>query len=246
MDMSKEWYLASAGKQTGPFTEDEVKGSIANGNAGPEHYVFKKGWAEWRPISAVSAFSDLLVVPPPPPPPSTSPPRQRIVDDVDPPPRTGSSPALPKKRFKGLKHLLGGIVIGGAVLAATLIATSDPMMAAGAGVLAFVGFLLVVGSKIAWVSTLIAMGGLGFRYIDHEPARFAFGVNASGRIDARLPFKYYKTFEECGMENRSAIEAHRNEYVFRPLCNPNSKPDCFVEELRRDFFSLNPRYFANL
>ena len=148
--------------------------------------------------------------------------------------------------MKGLKHLLGGLLFGGLALVAALAATGDATMAVAAGAVGFLGFLLIVGSRIAWISTFVALAGLGFRYIEHEPDRFAFGLKTdSGHIDARAPVWYHRTLDACVNEHRAAIEAHRDQYACRPICNPNSKPDCFIEELQRDFLSLNERYFAN-
>ena len=252
MNQLKVWYLAKDGRQTGPFTEDEVKQLIEEGSVDSEFFVFKTGTEEWAPISEAQEFVRLITVPPlpPPPPPATKSKRPNVsTDEVQPKPsqKPISQPTpTRKKRSKGFRHFIGGLVLGGIAFAAAYIATNDQALAVGGGVIGFILFLLVVGSKLAWVSTFVAVAGLGFRYLDHEPDRFCFGVkDIQGRIDARLPYKCYQTFEGCGNENRAAIAAHRDQYACRPICNPNSKMDCFIEELRRDFISLNRRYFSD-
>ena len=69
--MSKEWYVAVAGEQQGPFTADEIKEKLSAGDLGRDAHVFKQGMPDWQPIGTVGEFAGTSPPGPPPPPRAT-------------------------------------------------------------------------------------------------------------------------------------------------------------------------------
>ena len=57
MSDSKDWHVAVAGQQQGPYTKDEILAQIAGGTLGREAYVFAQGMTEWHPIASHPEFA---------------------------------------------------------------------------------------------------------------------------------------------------------------------------------------------
>jgi uncharacterized protein (TIGR00266 family) len=66
--MSKVWYAAVAGKQQGPFSEEELKSKVSSGEIGRDAHVFTEGMSGWVPIVQQTEFAGALPAAAPPPP----------------------------------------------------------------------------------------------------------------------------------------------------------------------------------
>lgn len=65
----KVWYVAVAGEQEGPYTEEEVVSRVRGGRVGRDAFVFRTGMENWVPIASRDEFAGVLGPAPGPPPP---------------------------------------------------------------------------------------------------------------------------------------------------------------------------------
>ncbi|MFP3941753.1 MAG: DUF4339 domain-containing protein, partial [Thermoanaerobaculia bacterium] len=65
----KVWYVAVAGQQEGPYTEEDVVSRVREGRVGRDAFVFRTGMESWVPIASRDEFSGALGPAPAPPPP---------------------------------------------------------------------------------------------------------------------------------------------------------------------------------
>jgi uncharacterized protein (TIGR00266 family) len=70
----QSWYIAVAGQQQGPFTEDEVRSKIEVGEVPRSAHVFKAGMEGWVPVTTRAEFTAAFAAAPqtPPPPPGSA------------------------------------------------------------------------------------------------------------------------------------------------------------------------------
>lgn len=59
MANGEHWRVAVGGKQRGPFTTDQLRGMIHQGQVDPTSLVWTDGMPNWLPWSQVDAFRDL-------------------------------------------------------------------------------------------------------------------------------------------------------------------------------------------
>jgi len=59
------WHVAEDGKTTGPYTNAQIADGLAAGKYSPATLVWRKGFAEWLPISQVPELTNPSSVPPP-------------------------------------------------------------------------------------------------------------------------------------------------------------------------------------
>lgn len=64
-----QYYVAVNGKQSGPFTADQLNGLVNDGTIKRETLVWKTGMPEWAKAETVSDFASIFMNTPPPPPP---------------------------------------------------------------------------------------------------------------------------------------------------------------------------------
>lgn len=69
-------FIIREGRQTGPFSEDTVKAQLTEGSVRPVDMGWRKGMAEWRPLSEVLKTSPEKVAPP-----ATTPPAEGASPD---------------------------------------------------------------------------------------------------------------------------------------------------------------------
>ncbi|MCB9638832.1 MAG: zinc-ribbon domain-containing protein [Myxococcales bacterium] len=55
-----EWYVIENDEQVGPLSKNEIRDRLKRGALDAEHYIWKEGLAEWKPISEVAALADVL------------------------------------------------------------------------------------------------------------------------------------------------------------------------------------------
>jgi membrane protease subunit (stomatin/prohibitin family) len=68
-----QFFIAVNGQQQGPFSMDQIKSGIANGQVNRETLVWKQGMANWAKAGEVAEIQPLFAMaPPPPPPPPTT------------------------------------------------------------------------------------------------------------------------------------------------------------------------------
>ena len=60
------WYVATAGRSSGPFTVDQVRQAVGLGEVTAQSHAWTAGMAAWVPIASVPDLARLLVPPPPP------------------------------------------------------------------------------------------------------------------------------------------------------------------------------------
>jgi uncharacterized protein DUF4339 len=53
MDSDVQWFIAREGQQHGPLNEDEMRVFVERGHLRPEDLVWRQGFTDWRPASAV-------------------------------------------------------------------------------------------------------------------------------------------------------------------------------------------------
>ncbi|HWW62599.1 MAG TPA: SPFH domain-containing protein [Thermoanaerobaculia bacterium] len=63
------WSLAIDGKTYGPYTDDALRGMIANGQVAPGTQAWRPGAGGWAPLDSYGEFATGAGAPPPPPPP---------------------------------------------------------------------------------------------------------------------------------------------------------------------------------
>jgi uncharacterized protein (TIGR00266 family) len=61
-----EWYVAENGKQTGPFTGEQVRQRLNTGAYSPQTLVWKAGFANWQELGTCAEFLSTKNIPPPP------------------------------------------------------------------------------------------------------------------------------------------------------------------------------------
>lgn len=66
---AEQWFAALGGQQTGPFTPDELRQRVRNGQVARETLVWKKGLAGWTPAGQVGDLQSIFGEVPPPLPP---------------------------------------------------------------------------------------------------------------------------------------------------------------------------------
>ena len=60
------WYVATAGRSSGPLTVDQVRQAAARGEVTAQSHAWTAGMSVWVPITSVPDLARLLVPPPPP------------------------------------------------------------------------------------------------------------------------------------------------------------------------------------
>ena len=76
MPMSELWYYAEGGEPRGPLSLADLIGNLSQASDPEKVLVWRKGFENWRPLSAVSEVAGQMIRPPPlrpPPPPVVSP-----------------------------------------------------------------------------------------------------------------------------------------------------------------------------
>ncbi len=68
MSDEKNWHVAIAGQQQGPYTKADIEGLVAAGKIGRNAHVFTHGMADWESISTHPDFLGVFADAPPPPP----------------------------------------------------------------------------------------------------------------------------------------------------------------------------------
>lgn len=63
------WSLAIDGKTYGPYTDDAVRGMLANGQVAPTTQAWRPGAGGWAPLDSYGELGSSAGAPPPPPPP---------------------------------------------------------------------------------------------------------------------------------------------------------------------------------
>ncbi len=58
------WYAIIDGEQIGPVSRDAIVASVRAGQAGPDTYVWREGFAEWKQLSDVDGFAEFLAAVP--------------------------------------------------------------------------------------------------------------------------------------------------------------------------------------
>ncbi|MXN93162.1 DUF4339 domain-containing protein [Flavobacterium sp. Sd200] len=66
----KPWHIAYDGQQAGPFSVDELRQFIENGQFTAQHHVWKQGMSQWESASNIAEFAGYFAQTPPPLPPS--------------------------------------------------------------------------------------------------------------------------------------------------------------------------------
>ncbi len=61
----KIWYLWDGEKQTGPFSTDAMRKSIAAGKLKADRLVFRDGYGDWKELSSTELWTTRSVTPPP-------------------------------------------------------------------------------------------------------------------------------------------------------------------------------------
>ncbi len=55
-----EWYVIENDEQVGPLSKAEIRERLKRGSLDAEHYIWKEGLPEWKPILEVAALADVL------------------------------------------------------------------------------------------------------------------------------------------------------------------------------------------
>lgn len=63
------YFIGQAGKQLGPFNEDQVRAKLASGELSPDDLGWREGMPDWQPLRVLFSAAT-----PPPPPPDYTPP----------------------------------------------------------------------------------------------------------------------------------------------------------------------------
>jgi uncharacterized protein DUF2569/uncharacterized protein DUF4339 len=74
--MSELWYYAEGGETRGPLSLADLVGNLSQASDPEKVLVWRKGFENWKPVSAVSEVAGQMIRPPPlrpPPPPVVSP-----------------------------------------------------------------------------------------------------------------------------------------------------------------------------
>jgi predicted Zn finger-like uncharacterized protein len=64
----KIWYVGLDGREEGPLSEEEITQLARQGRIGTEHFVWREGINDWKPIVDVPELAALFTRPPKPPP----------------------------------------------------------------------------------------------------------------------------------------------------------------------------------
>ncbi|PIE03152.1 MAG: TIGR00266 family protein [Acidobacteria bacterium] len=68
MSDSNTWYIAVAGQQQGPMSQDDLLQKLRTGEISQDTYVFKTGMKDWAPVSSIPNLNAPPVPPPAPDP----------------------------------------------------------------------------------------------------------------------------------------------------------------------------------
>lgn len=63
--MNTQWFAAVNGQQQGPFSTEQLRGSLQNGLFSLETFVWRQGFSDWQPISQCPELSTKASVVPP-------------------------------------------------------------------------------------------------------------------------------------------------------------------------------------
>lgn len=55
-----EWYVIENEEQVGPLSKVEIRDRLKRGSLDAEHYIWKEGLPEWKPIQEVAALAEVL------------------------------------------------------------------------------------------------------------------------------------------------------------------------------------------
>lgn len=66
------YHIALDGKQSGPYTLEQLKAHAASGNFNKNYYVWKQGMSSWEPVADMPDLNEIFASVPPPPPPTKS------------------------------------------------------------------------------------------------------------------------------------------------------------------------------
>lgn len=108
--MGEEWYVGSGGRQTGPFTLQQLRQMAASGQLARADLVWKDGFANWVPVSAVTElFSTAVGVSPtslhrPTPRPTAPPPSGPVRGEEGRGGSDASAGADPLRAFQTVPH----------------------------------------------------------------------------------------------------------------------------------------------
>ena len=96
----KTWYVFANNKQSGPFSDQEVKDSLSQNVFSENSLLFKVGWKEWRPLKDALAEIEGSAPLPPAPPHKGAPERRKF-------PRATISGEVVVHNNKNITHSLG-------------------------------------------------------------------------------------------------------------------------------------------
>ncbi len=67
-----QWFVSVEGKQYGPYSQQQVEDYIREDRVRAEHFMWKRGFPDWKPVAEVEEFAHLFPpqVPVPPPAPA--------------------------------------------------------------------------------------------------------------------------------------------------------------------------------
>ena len=82
--MSELWYYAEGSETRGPLSLADLVGNLSKASDPEKVLVWRKGFQNWKPVSAVSEVAGQLIRPPPlrPPPPPSKIHEPVVIDDV--------------------------------------------------------------------------------------------------------------------------------------------------------------------
>jgi hypothetical protein len=104
--VSDKYYVAANGERVGPLTEDEMRDRIAGRESGAADLAWKKGMADWAPLSGFTEFEKALTEAAIPPLPDDGPPP--LPGANAPPPIPGTvDPALETNLAAAIKSAVG-------------------------------------------------------------------------------------------------------------------------------------------
>ena len=198
MDSGKQWYVATKGQRSGPFTQSELLRQAMAGEVDIGSRVFSEGMSDWEPITVRAEFAAAFSHVPPPPAAASA------------PPPTPSKPApplkapVPPRRVRLSRFLLTLLLGVGGFFAAVagyhemgirILPDADTTAMAGAvgGLLLGLLFLRPFSrSSPASFSGLlgIVLGALGLyaAYFAYDPPRYEAYRIADGSTDGRVTF----------------------------------------------------------
>jgi len=144
-----QWYYARDDEQHGPISSAELRQLASTGTIGPDDYVWREGMEEWAPAGRVKGLFPPHVTAaaensPQPDmgaasPSAEAPPEQPLVpaavDVISKPPKSAASLAAVLRLVQGILWGVCVVVIllGGILLAVTIVRTSDTQEEAAAG-----------------------------------------------------------------------------------------------------------------